>query len=851
MNDEPAGQQPQQVGYVGYLGLWGASTIVSVVAIGLVVLLLLGYFFGTNGRQTPVTFIISLAVFLPIILTYLELVFARGRHNLSSLYSLLATDSSVPFGFLNGWLLLGGLLALGASIVWAAGLHVNQLLSDFFAIDDVDLRLLTIFLLLFVVANQLLGTSANWRTRSFILLSGIVVAAGLVVTAIIRPVTALEGYVYVPSSGDIGGLGVLAIGLWGLAFFLENRHLVRPGGHAQLLAPILPYVGMALLGAGFSFALLRYPQLAVNDLTPFLTLAKAIGPLWELVLGVLFLAIALLALNQTVASVVRLTGQLAEDGALPAAVFQRISGKQNEQNWLPLVIGLAIIPIAAFLSLGTNLSLAAIGLLGATALIHTSSIFRSATALPSGRLFRLPFQPLFPVVTAAISLTIVLLQPTGSLIVIGIWLVVGVAYFFLYARQAIVSVRQTEEIMSESEGIPANDGYRILVCVSNPASANSLVRAGREIAAAQSGDVLVLTVVVATEQGTPAQQRQTAIARREELQQAVGSMDEDGVTVTTLVRLAPSVAEGIHATAWEVEADTILLGWPESQVPATVAGETVVEAVVRLSRAGVMVLHGEYPAQPVRIMAPMTSYGHSPAALRLGQSLASETQGEVVALTLVRQKLTPSLEASLEARLQATVDEMPDSSYVSTDVVQIADMVDDVTSISESYDLVMLGMSDEGLMADTVFGGMPVEAAEKMATTALVVKRPGGHGAVLAEACLDAADVCLAAGRHAPEVGRLPVDAPRRQGHCRLLRPYHSFGVDCFLRTGAEQRRRHHWRHAGGPPDEPDHGSGPWRCARQRGHAATGTRRVHSGRDYGDHGGHPVDACAARVWFSP
>ncbi len=724
MNDEPSGQQPQHVGYAGYLDLWGASAIGSVVAIGLVVLLLLGYFFGANGRQTPVAFIIALAVFLPIILTYLEVVFARGRQNLSSLYSLLATDSSVPFGFLNGWLLLGGLLALGASIAWAAGLHVNQLLSDFFAIDDVDLRFLAVFLLLLVVANQLLGTSGNWRTRSLILLSGIIVAAGLVVTAIIRPVASLEGYVYVPSSGDISGLGVLAVGLWGVAFFLENRRLVRPGSRAQLLAPILPYVGMALLGAGFSFALLRYPQLAVNDLTPFLTLAKAIGPLWELVLGGLFLAIALLALNQTVASVVRLTGQLAEDGVLPAAVFQRITGKQNEQNWLPLVIGLAIIPIAAFLSLDMTLSLAAIGLMGATVLIHASSIFRSATVLPPGRLFRLPFQPLFPVVTAAVSLTIVLLQPASSLTVAGAWLLIGGAYFLLYARQAIVSVRQTDEIVAEPEGIPAKGAYRILVCVSNPASASSLVRAGREIAAAQFGDVLVLAVVVATEQGTAAQQRQTATAKREAVQQAIGSIDEDGVTVTTLVRLAPTVADGIHATAWEVKADSILLGWPESQVPATIAGETVVEAVVRLSRSEVMVLHGEYPARPVRIMAPMTSYGHSPAALRLGQSLVSETQGEVVALTLVRQKLTPSLEASLETRLQDTVDKMPDSSYVSTDVVQITDMVDDVTSISDSYDLVMLGMSDEGLMADTVFGGMPVEAAEKMATPALVVKSP-------------------------------------------------------------------------------------------------------------------------------
>lgn len=718
-------QRPSQIGYVRYLGAWGAASISAIMAIGVAVLLLIGFIFEVSSRETPLVFLLSLLVLLIILFAYLERASVTERENLNSLYSLLPIDRNVQLGFLNSWLLLGGLLALGAVLAWVAALHVDRLLLELLAIET-DQRLLVLILVALMVANQLLGTNSNWQLRSLILFSAVVLVVGLAIGAVARPSAVISGSTYVPIRDPFPGIITIAVGLWGIGFFLERRHLLTRSARVQFLAPVLPYVVAALLGSALGVFLLRFPRLGVNEELPLLALAASAGPWLLLLLGVLLILVALFALNQAIASTTRLIGQMGEDGLLPPFADGMTNGRAI-YGWLPLLIGLFIVLLALLVPFELTLGLAVSGFLGATFLIHALSAFRHKAILREDRALKIPFSPLLPLVAAAISLTLILLQPVPNLAALGLWLLVGELYYLFYARSAAVDARQAEEIVAESEDVPPKSGYRVIVCVSNPRTAGSLLQTGLSMAETEQGDLLVLNVVTTTEQTTDAQNQAAAQAKKSWLQELLTVAGEMRVHVTTLVRVAPTVDEGIRITAWEVEADTLVLGWPVPNAPVSIASESIAEAVVRRSRAQVVTLHGAYSPAPARIMVPMTSYAHAPAALALGQSLARQSGGEVVAMTLVRQKLTPELEQDLQRRLQEEVDKLPDPSHVSTEIVQITDMAEAIARLSNDYDLALMGMSAEGLMANTEFGGVPASAAEAASCPVMLVKSEEGE----------------------------------------------------------------------------------------------------------------------------
>ncbi|MBE2223299.1 MAG: TIGR00341 family protein, partial [Anaerolineae bacterium] len=187
--------------------------------------------------------------------------------------------------------------------------------------------------------------------------------------------------------------------------------------------------------------------------------------------------------------------------------------------------------------------------------------------------------------------------------------------------------------------------------------------------------------------------------------------------------IAPSVSTGILSTAWEESVSAILLGWPRvHETPDALAQERTIETIVRRASQEILVLHGELPPAVHTVLVPMTSEAHEIRALKLGQALKQSADDVVMAIQPVRERLTEEAEASLTEQMQQNINKLDDTRGISGQVMQIANTKDAFVRASEQYDLMIVGMSDEGYLATTSFGGGPVELAEEAASPTILIK---------------------------------------------------------------------------------------------------------------------------------
>ena len=709
-----------KVSSIRYSRYLGASTLVAMgsnITVGVGIFLLIGPILKTIGYQTPMAYILTLFFFIPIIFTLAER--TPIIRDAGGMYDLTRARESVRRGFINGWMLLGGLIGLGALLAYGATEYLNFLLAQLFE-TTVSTILLTILLVLLLAVNQFLGTHAAWRKRRLVVFANIPFLLILLVLAVVKPQPSMMGYAYLPTLNEIEVIPYLAIGLWGIYFVLERSDqlsAVRSNILTSLLAPI---VILAVLGAVTAFVLLRYPLLITSSDAPLLALAHAYHPLLQLILVGFVCVMMLMGLNQVFTSVFLLAGEMSEDGLLPSGLMEA-GGERGVPERLLLLLTIMIVVTAVLFPIGAIATIASVCLLVVLGIIHSQDVMKKAPQLPEDRWLKLPLHPLFPVMVIIICLTLIFLQPPVDLLAPSLWLLVGMAFYLLYARQSTITKLQADVLVTEDEAIRTKTGSRIMVCISRPEAAVSLIRAGAAIANAEQGDLLVLTVLDAPEQ-TPDKQ-DLARGLLTVLEAEMENAEIEDARVTPLVRIAPSVSAGILSTAWEESVNTILLGWPAAHnVPTTVMQEGSIDYIVRRAAQEIIVLHGELPTAVHKVLAPMTSEAHEVTALKLGQALKQSDADTVMAIQPVRERLTEEVEAAFTERLQKHINQLDDTSGISGQVLQIANAKEALVTASEQYDLMILGMSDEGFLASTTFSGRPVEVAESTTTPTLLVK---------------------------------------------------------------------------------------------------------------------------------
>ena len=168
---------------------------------------------------------------------------------------------------------------------------------------------------------------------------------------------------------------------------------------------------------------------------------KAIGTPWQgtmAVVKVLVTVGGLAALSSVMVVMMlaqpRIFLSMSKDGLLPAWAG-RVHPRFRTPHISTLVTGLVVALAAGFTPIGTLGSLVSIGTLMAFVIVSFGIIVLRRTRPDLPRPFRMPWVPILPLLSAAVSLTLMLGLPRATWERLIIWMVLGIALYFAYGRR--------------------------------------------------------------------------------------------------------------------------------------------------------------------------------------------------------------------------------------------------------------------------------------------------------------------------------------------------------------------------------------------------------------------------------
>lgn len=264
----------------------------------------------------------------------------------------------------------------------------------------------------------------------------------------------------------------------------------------------------------------------------------------------------------------------------------------------------------------------------------------------------------------------------------------------------------------------------LLVGISNPATAEQLVRISNILAGTGRWTILLTHVVTVADQIslTTAQSSPDVVRARDLLQQVQAQGREAGVRVRALVEVARSVDEGLLAAAKSHNAAMILVGYSEPETEVEDSGEEerfdrTMHRVARRSAVPVVVakFRGH---QMSRVLVPVTAGAPLQATGLLCRALGGVGGTELTFLHVV------SPDASLDAArtgLEELLKTRGVASLGSLRLVTSHDPVEAVVVEATGQDLVIVGPSGRPGLLSAIFSNKSQRIAEEAACSVLLV----------------------------------------------------------------------------------------------------------------------------------
>ncbi len=339
--------------------------------------------------------------------------------------------------------------------------------------------------------------------------------------------------------------------------------------------------------------------------------------------------------------------------------------------------------------------------------------------------FKVPFVPVVPVV--AVLANVALLLNVGLVaFAIGIGAeLVGVAVWFVWKSQKPPVERLEKETPTAvAEYRAPGEGYQVVVPIANPRNAAQLMRTATTLAAANDGEVLVMSVVTVPEQTPLSRGRERTDEKRDVLEYAMSIAEDEGVPVSGTIRIGHNAASAILNTAIQHDSDAVVLGWKgrRTQRRDVVLG-TNVDRIVREADCDVFVekfgmrADGEVDS----VLLPIAGGPHATLAVETAGAIAARTGATVRAVYVIPSDATDEERRQATAMLTTATELL--SSPVETRALTNDDVVSALVDESANHDLTVIGATREGVFQKFIFGTIPETVAERAPATVIMTKR--------------------------------------------------------------------------------------------------------------------------------
>jgi amino acid transporter/nucleotide-binding universal stress UspA family protein len=455
-----------------------------------------------------------------------------------------------------------------------------------------------------------------------------------------------------------------------------------------IVVPIYLLVAFVALGAVRPETMTAWDYLAAHKETALVEVARnffAGGGVMLLIGG---LVSTVSALNATIYSSSRVAFAMGRDRNFPA-FFAKVHKKNFTPHWGLVASLIIIVGMAISLPIEDVASAADIMFMLLFLQVNLAMIRLRKKRPDLNRGFIAPFFPWLSIVGILalffLALSMFAYSPAAWVVTAG-WIAAGLAVYHGYASKREI---QHEREVEELDRLERKD-YRILVSVSKPSSAKSLTHAAIAIAKAHNAEIILLHVIEVEEgQSLMAGLRERArvlplLKTTEDLVQ------EAGVPVRVIIKLAHRISQAIIETADEERCNFIVLWRQKHPKFFERFFSSVIDTVIQDARCEVAILHGDFDKGAIRtIFIPYGQNIHARLAIEMAPALAEFFHCAVRIGVVVDPDSAPDAVANKLAEINALIKERALSAELETR--KSPDILRGVLQLSHDADLILMG----------------------------------------------------------------------------------------------------------------------------------------------------------------
>lgn len=724
------------------IGLFGALGIGVGAMVGGGILALAGVAFSVSGPSAILAFALNGLIAFITAFSFAEMASANPQSGGTYTYAKKALSLQVAFGV--GWIVW--FASLVAAVLYALGFGAFAV----FALQQIpakglsgilDSGILPILLALLAIGYFAYSLTKGSGDGGAVINIGklavfaILIAGGLAVfiqTPFTHITKSLDPFFSGGFSGVIAAMGYTFIALQGFDLIgsaageIKNPEKTIPKAMIGTLAvgmavyiPLLFLMSTIGVPAGESIA-----EMSRDNPETVLAVAAqnylgAFG-FWLVLVAGIFSMLSALQANLFAAS--RISLSMAKDRTLTHHL-SKIHGKFRTpvtSIWVTCgIVALLVLILPDVAAAGAASSLI---FLITFALAHLIMILMRNRGYKESKTFRAPFFPTLPILGIIACLGLAIFQaivvPAAGFIAL-LWLLIGAVLFISFFVKKAQAIEASEQALDPDLLRLRGLSPLVLLPISNPANAESMVFLANALAPPVVGRVLLHSIVIPSTEKDDLEKR--LISSRDVTQYALKAAFEAGLRPDTLTTIADHPWEEIERVAKVHNCRSLLLGLSHLNDFQT---NQNLEKLVRHLKADVVVFRQPYSGwritEALKILIPVAGFeSHDALRARVAASLWRASQPEITFIQILPTTTPKETIERNNLRLSRFAGRIIPGKTV-VHIIQNDDVTLELIKQASAHDLVIMGLGKPG-KNEKAFGHLALALAEKTDTALIFI----------------------------------------------------------------------------------------------------------------------------------
>jgi len=372
------------------------------------------------------------------------------------------------------------------------------------------------------------------------------------------------------------------------------------------------------------------------------------------------------------------------------------------------------------------------------ALVHISClVMRKADLDWYKPKFKSPGYPWVQIAGALSCLAIIAQMELSAQIVGGVFVLGGVFWYFVWARtrtsvegafgRALTVARapKVETAVLTGRGKISSEEYTVLVAISYPEQERLLISIAAAIAKKHKGEVLLVNVIPVPLQTALAAARnhfkKRDFPRTKMLERTAVEMGKKfGVDIKTRSILSHDISKTILNIAAIEDCELLMLGWRGWTKRRGVIMGSTIDPIVNNAPCDIAVVKAGPLSQFKKVLLPTAGGPQLELAGDVATAIGKQFGSKITAIHIVSSE--EEKEAG-EDRLNEHLKEIKAKMRVDSKILISNSPADAIVKEAESYDVVVIGATREGLFQQLMFGTIPEGIARGTGKPVIMVKK--------------------------------------------------------------------------------------------------------------------------------